>query len=228
MMCALVLASAAWPQGLDVSIDVTIGREKGDKRHLLDDNIVVWLTPMQKDPEVESRPHPLQKYTLAQKNKQFIPHVIVVPTGSSVDFPNLDPFFHNVFSLFNGKRFDHGLYEAHTHRAVQFDREGISYIFCNIHPEMGAVVISLNTPYYTLAPHGGTIILHDVPSGSYEFNVWAENVAPDKLNALRRIIQVAPQHTQLGAIQLQAGGDLMAHHKNKFGESYPEPSKEPY
>ena len=69
-----------------------------------------------------------------------------VTRGSSVEFPNRDPWFHNVFSLFNGKRFDLGLYEAGSTRTVHFDREGISFIFCNIHPEMSAVIVVLRTP----------------------------------------------------------------------------------
>src|ERR1019366_9401045 len=71
---------------------------------------------------------------LKKKNKAFEPHLIVVTKGSTADFPNRDPWFHNVFSLFNGKRVDLGLYEAGTSRTVHFDREGVSYIFCNIHP----------------------------------------------------------------------------------------------
>jgi hypothetical protein len=86
---------------------------------------------------------PAQTPRLVQKNKSFEPHILVIPAGSMVEFPNHDPFFHNVFSLFEGKRFDLGLYEAGTSRMVRFDRPGISYIFCNIHPEMSAVIITL-------------------------------------------------------------------------------------
>ena len=91
---------------------------------------------------------------LVQKNKSFEPHILVVPAGSMVEFPNRDPFFHNVFSLFEGKRFDLGLYEAGTSRMVRFDRPGISYIFCNIHPEMSAVVITMATPLYAISNRG--------------------------------------------------------------------------
>ena len=83
-----------------------------------------------------------------QKDKTFTPHLLVIPTGSTVDFPNLDPFFHNVFSEFNGKRFDLGLYESGSSRTVHFDHDGVSYIFCNIHPEMSAVIVTLSTPYF--------------------------------------------------------------------------------
>ena len=104
--------------------------------------MVVWLTPLKPDGRPAATGHP-GPFRLVQKDKMFTPHLLVVPTGTSVEFPNEDPFFHNVFSLFNGQRFDLGLYESGTSRAVRFDREGVSYIFCNIHPEMGAVVLAL-------------------------------------------------------------------------------------
>ena len=103
---------------------------------------------------------------MIQKNKQFDPHMLVVPVGSMVQFPNHDPFFHNVFSLYNGKRFDLGLYETGSERGVRFDREGVSYIFCNIHPEMGAVILALSTPYYDMSADGA-IVIPRVPPGKY-------------------------------------------------------------
>ena len=96
-------------------------------------------------------PPPTQKASqipqLVQKDKSFQPSLLVVPAGGQVEFPNHDPFFHNVFSLFDGKRFDLGLYEGGSTQFVRFDKPGISFIFCNIHPQMSAVVIALNTPY---------------------------------------------------------------------------------
>jgi len=104
---------------------------KGDRS-----NVVAWLTALDDRPGLHtvSQGTPHQPPRLVQKDKRFSPHVVVVPAGTSVEFPNHDPFFHNVFSLFEGKRFDLGLYEAGTTRMVRFDRTGVSYIFCNIHP----------------------------------------------------------------------------------------------
>ena len=229
LLCALALTPFARSQTVDIAARAEVVPQGGNPHsaHASAANVVVWLTSTQKNPP-PAPPLKTQQYTLAQKDKQFIPHVLVVPTGSSVDFPNLDPFFHNVFSLFNGKRFDLGLYEAHTHRAVQFDREGVSYIFCNIHPEMGAIIISLSTPYFAISRRDGTITLHDVPPGMYRLNVWAENVAIDRLNALSRIVEISPQNAQLGTLHLETSGDVMKHHKNKFGESYVPLPKDPY
>ena len=95
--------------------------------------VVVWLVPLDAVHPVRAiseRPH----YRLVQRNKRFEPDLLVVPVGSVVDFPNADPWFHNVFSLYRGKRFDLGLYQAGSQRSVRFDRIGPSYLFCNIHP----------------------------------------------------------------------------------------------
>jgi hypothetical protein len=156
-----------------------------------------------------------------QKNKEFTPHLLVVPTGTSVEFPNLDPFFHNVFSLFNGKRFDLGLYETGTHRFVAFDREGVSYIFCNIHPEMGAVVVALDTPYFGISDAKGDIVIRDVPAGRYELKVWSEQLHPAQPSIAERIIDVPSTALDLGKLEFTPSNVISNHHKNKFGKEYP-------
>ena len=193
--------------------------------------VVLWLTPLQPQnlrPSATraSPPHPPLR--LLQKNKQFTPHLLVVPIGSSVEFPNLDPFFHNVFSLFNGKRFDLGLYEAGSSRSVRFDREGVSYLFCNIHPQMGAIVLSLRTPYYAIAPATGDISIPDMPPGDYQLNVWGENVQPSEAGTLLKTIHVAGTGTNLGNITLQPTPNALSGHKNKFGEDYMPEHNTPY
>ena len=226
-LCMVALAPFARSQSPQVSLHVHVTRQHGHGSPPSLADVVVWLIPTEKKP-LPPVTRKEQVFTLAQKDKQFTPHILVVPTGSHVEFPNLDPFFHNVFSLYNGKRFDLGLYEAHTRRSVLFDREGVSYIFCNIHPEMGAVIIALSTPYYGVSSRDGTIILHDVPPGRYRLHVWAENVPADRLNALSRIVETAGQNTDLGDISLQIAGSLMKHHQNKFGESYAPAPTDPY
>jgi plastocyanin len=188
-------------------------------------NVVVWLSPLKSGAAAPMIPARQPVFRLVQKDKMFTPHLLVVPTGSQVEFPNQDPFFHNVFSLFNGKRFDLGLYESGTSRSVRFDREGVSYIFCNIHPEMGAVVLALSTPYYAISGENGTVALRNVAPGSYRLNLWSESgqlAAPD---SSQRIVEVSTDPVHLGNITLQAAPDPLANHKNKFGEDY-EPSKD--
>lgn len=201
---------------------VTNGRNKDARAP---GEVAIWLTPVKgalKSPAVVRPEH----YRLIQKDKNFTPHLMVVPVGSRVEFPNLDPFYHNVFSLFNGKRFDLGLYEAGSTRTVHFDHEGVSYIFCNIHPQMGAVVIAVPTPYFAVSTDNGSVALRDVPDGMYEVNVWAEGASPESLKTLSRIVRIGPEARDLGVIQVLKGV-VPVSHKNKFGEEYP-PAVNPY
>jgi len=189
---------------------------------------VVWLTPVGTpvDPPQQKASEIPQ---LVQKNKAFHPSLLVIPVGGKVEFPNHDPFFHNVFSLFEGKRFDLGLYESGTTRFVQFDKPGISFIFCNIHAQMSAVVIALATPYYAISDARGDLSIPKVPPGRYELQVFHSSVAPDTLRALNREITVAPGATSLGTFTL-AESDLLLAHKNKYGHDYdrPEPDSPAY
>ncbi|MGA2425021.1 MAG: hypothetical protein ABSG07_13540 [Terriglobales bacterium] len=202
------------------------------KRHEKTPGTVVWLTPITMTAAGGEAPNsstglaasPAQIPQLVQKNKSFEPHILVVPAGSMVEFPNRDPFFHNVFSLFEGKRFDLGLYEAGTSRMVRFDRPGISYIFCNIHPEMSAVVITLTTPLYAISDPGGKISLPGVPYGRYMLHVWSEGMGPENAQPLTREITIAENASSLGVLRVpELNGQRMAH-KNKYGREYDDPT----
>jgi plastocyanin len=184
-------------------------------------NAVVWLTPVGTavDPPQQDPAHIPQ---LVQKNKSFQPSLLVIPVGGKVEFPNHDPFFHNVFSLFEGKRFDLGLYESGTTRFVQFDKPGISFIFCNIHEQMSAVVIALATPYYAISDARGDISIPDVPPGRYQLQVFHSSVAPDALRAMSREITVGPSDTSIGNLTLSET-DVTLAHKNKYGRDYDRP-----
>ena len=182
---------------------------------------VIWLQPLRGADTPIVTPG---NFTLMQKNKMFTPHLLVVPVGSSVAFPNADPFFHNVFSLFDGRRFDLGLYEAGSTRSVVFSREGVSYIFCNIHSEMSAVVIALSTPYYGIAGPEGEFHLKDVPAGEYELHVWVEGEKQSSLDRLSRRVHIAGDSTDLGGITTNATDRQQ--HLNKFGRPY-EPDSHP-
>jgi plastocyanin len=181
--------------------------------------VVVWLEPAGNQAALKPPSRP-QHRQLLQKNKTFSPHLLVVPVGSTVDFPNQDPFFHNVFSLFDGKRFDLGLYEAGATRPVVFNKPGISYIFCNIHSEMSAVVITLTTPYYGISQRNGSIEIPNVPPGRYELYVWHERVLPETLNNLTHTVVISDASSSLGAIHLAEQRSLSQSHKNKYGKDY--------
>ena len=213
-------------------VEVISARGAGKARHGAIPGTVVWLTPItttgaggEATTATPSPPaSPAQNPRLVQKNKSFEPHILVVPAGSMVEFPNHDPFFHNVFSLFEGKRFDLGLYEAGTSRMVRFDRPGISYIFCNIHPEMSAVVITMATPLYAVSSRDGQLSLAGVPYGRYMLHVWSEGMGPENEQPLTREITIAENAASLGVIRVpEASGQRMAP-KNKYGREYDEPT----
>ena len=215
-MCAEVGAQEVT---LSARIKVVDTEYKAASSHA--ENVVVWLTPL--GARAPAMPFSKQPLRLTQHNKSFEPHVLVVPVGSVVQFPNRDPFFHNVFSLFEGKRFDLGLYEAGSTRNVSFDRPGISYIFCNIHAEMSAVVIALDTPYFSISNRKGEIVIPHVPPGRYMMRTWYETALMESLDAMTREISVTENSSTLGVLEVPAGMPASAH-KNKYGMDYQPPA----
>lgn len=194
--------------------------------HRSNEEVVIWLTPVEGTVLPPASAGPRTHYQLAQKNKQFVPHLLVVPVGSAVEFPNFDPFFHNVFSQFNGKRFDLGLYESGSTRGVHFDRAGVSFIFCNIHPEMSAVVVAVPTPYYAVSSAAGNLVIHDVAPGTYVAHIWAMGNSETNADTLGRRITVSGKNVDLGSIEVTESA--LAAHKNKFGENYDEKKPSAY
>jgi plastocyanin len=184
---------------------------------------VIWLTPL--DGEAASLAPSPKTAVLMQKDKTFRPHVLVIPAGSTVQFPNRDPFFHNVFSLFEGKRFDLGMYEAGSSRNVQFDRPGISYIFCNIHPEMSAVVVAVRTPFYATTDPAGNFSIANVPAGRYQMELWADGATPEALQTMTRLVSVGESATSVGTLHVQVAALA---HKNKYGRDYDPTANAPY
>jgi hypothetical protein len=165
---------------------------------------------------------------LLQRNKTFEPHVLIVPLGTMVEFPNQDPFFHNIFSLYDGRRFDLGLYESGTKRSVKFDRPGVSFLFCNIHAEMSAVVLSVDTPYFALSDRNGNVTMRNVPDGRYQMHVWYERSAPEQLQEFTRVVVISDSSRSLGQLHLVEVPNFTLAHKNKYGLDYVPPPNPDY
>lgn len=222
----LVLAGFAFAQQPTLKAHAELTRNG----HRLKDSsqVVVWLTPIGASVETPQQ-SPSEIPKLIQKDKRFHPSLLVIPVGGKVEFPNHDPFFHNVFSLFEGKRFDLGLYESGTTRFVQFDKPGISYIFCNIHAEMSAVIITLSTPYYAVSDARGELSLPNVAPGRYQVQIFHSSVPTDALRAQSREVTIGRDQTTLGTFTLAASDNEIAH-KNKYGHEYdhPEPDTPAY
>ena len=220
LVCGWILSAQA--QDVTVTGTISVIRANGGAGKPGNGNGVVWLksTPSGTGRTGDRSAPAGHHFRMLQQHKRFDPHVLAVPVGSIVDFPNLDPFFHNVFSLFDGKRFDLGLYEAGTSHAVTFDSPGICYIFCNIHPEMSAAVVVIDSPWYATSNQTGQFSIPNVPPGSYFLYVWHERGKPEKPDDFPREVTITPGTASLPAIRLIDSGDLFANHKNKYGRDY--------
>jgi len=128
---------------------------------------VVWLEAPNGPPSPSGKP-----IVLDQRNFTFFPHVLAVRVGTTVDLPNNDRVFHNVFSFHDGKRFDLGLYPVGTSRQVRFDKPGVNRVFCNIHPNMAAYVKVVDSPYFAVSDRDGRFTISSVPQGTYTYHAW--------------------------------------------------------
>jgi len=138
-------------------------------------NIVIYLksAPSRSTP-VDGHQNP----QIVQLGEMFIPHVLPIVKGSTVDFPNLDPIFHNVFSLSGTRSFDLGRYPKGDSRSVTFDQVGIVPVFCHLHSDMSAIIIVLDNPYFAVPDSTGRYQVDNIPAGSYTLVAWHERVGP--------------------------------------------------
>lgn len=180
--------------------------------------VVISLKPLQGAvAPAQTGPHA----TITQKDKTFSPHVLAIPVGAFVDFPNLDPIFHNAFSSYSGQVFDVGLYSPGSSRSVRFTREGVVRVFCNIHSSMSAMIVVLATPYFAVSKRDGSFEIPSVPPGDYELRVVHERANEATLQAMTRRVNVSAETVALPNITISEAGFLSIPHKNKYGQDYP-------
>jgi plastocyanin len=212
----------AWAHDFTVSGQVRTFDENGSSVRKDSSNVVIWLQAVNAKNGVRERVasvKPKHHFELIQENKEFHPHVLVVPVGAVVEFPNRDLLFHSAFSMFDNTRFDLGLYEAGSAKSVTFSKPGVSYIFCNIHAQMSATVITLETPYFAVSNHDGHFSISGVPAGAYAMSLWAEGASAESLKAMEMIIVVDQDLSGLGTFDLRLSTGQVAH-KNKYDASY--------
>lgn len=154
---------------------------------------------------------------IGTSDKEFSPHVLVVPAGSTVAFPNNDPFNHNVFSLSEENPFDLGLYGRGESREVRFTRAGIVRVFCNVHAQMSALVVVRDSPWFAQPSGDGSFALPAVPPGRYRLHAWHER-AP----AVSRDVEVPAEGVAGLTLELDARGYQFKPHLNKHGQPYPQ------
>jgi plastocyanin len=132
-----------------------------------------------------ARPVPPVQVVLSQRGRRFEPELLVVPVGSTVEFPNFDPLFHNVFSLSRAKPFDLGYYPEGKSRPVTFPRPGVVQVYCHLHPNMYAAIVVSDSPRHQQPSENGDFTWTGLPAGEYSVVVW-HNAA----GLFRRKVQV--------------------------------------
>jgi len=213
---ALPGAAAATVSG---RIELSDSRDPGVRKKNFS-GVVIWLEPLgtSQPPSLAEAP---QRARVIQKDKQFTPHVVAIPRGGSVDFPNLDPIYHNAFSTFAGQPFDVGLYPPNKSRAVTFNHAGIVRVFCHIHPTMSALIAVLDTPWFAVTGANGAYEIQGVPPGRYRMHVFHERALPKTLQQVSREVAVGGGPARQPDIVISETGYLPSPHKNKYGKDYP-------
>ncbi len=198
-------------------VEIVSSKDPGVRKHFDFSGVVVWLDPVSGTPTL---PQP-RKAEMVQRGKRFTPHVLAITVGSTVDFPNYDPIFHNAFSNYDGQVFDVGLYPPGATRSVPFRKEGIVRIFCDIHPTMSAIIVVVRSPYYAVSASNGEFSIANVPPGAYRMHVFHERATQQTLNELTRTVDVSGADVGFGTLTVSESGYLLIPHKNKYGKDYP-------
>jgi plastocyanin len=198
-------------------VSLTNSRDAAVRKHADYSGVVLWLEAVGRD-----TPAPrIRRAQMLQREKRFTPHVLAVGLGSTVDFPNFDPIFHNAFSNFSGQPFDVGLYPPGTNRSVTFRHPGIVRVFCNIHPMMSSIIAVLATPWFAVTPASGRFEIADVPPGDYQLRIFHERAVPETLETAEKRITVGTANVELPLISISETGFIPQPHLNKFGKPYP-------
>jgi plastocyanin len=171
-------------------------------------DVVVYID----GPKAKGKP---ERVSVSMKGKEFRPRVVAVAQGGTVDFPNEDPVFHNVFSVSGANRFDLDLYKKPKSKSWTFQNSGIARVYCNIHPQMSAVVMVRDNPYFSTAAPDGSFTIEGVPAGRWQLKAWQER-APEAVVE----VTVPADGRVTASLQMDASKWKRVQHKNKFGKDF--------
>ena len=223
-LCGLALSLAAVSVlsagSISGRVELRDSQDAAVRKHMDFSGVVVWLEPVAGSVD----PAPAGAIArMIQKDKIFTPHVLPIRVGTTVNFPNFDPIFHNAFSNYNGQLFDVGLYPPGTSRPVRFARPGVVRVFCNIHANMSAVIVVLNTPYFLATQKNGNFQLNNIPPGEYTLRFFHERATQATLDSLTRRVTITEGSVTLPAIGISESGYIVIPHHNKYGHDYTDP-----
>jgi plastocyanin len=215
LACALAALGALPLAAATVSGKVSFITKRG--QNPVANETLVWLEPAGKS--IRRSPQTFQMMT---RGKTLVPHVLAIPLGSTVEFPNDDPISHNLFSLSSNNSFDLGLYRRGAGKAHKFDVPGVVNVYCNVHPNMSSVIHVMATPYYTFADPAGNYALADIPPGKYRLVVWNEQGGQSKAD-----VEVSAAGTVSGmlALTLDSRSYRITQHLDKTGKPYQAPKE---
>lgn len=164
-------------------------------------------------------------FQMMTRGKMLTPHVLAIPVGSTVEFPNDDPISHNLFSLSSANSFDLGLYRKGAGKSHKFDSPGPVNVYCNVHPNMSAVIQVMATPYYVFADPAGNFAITDVPPGKYRLVAWNELGGSTETP-----VEVSTAGSVSGklSLTLDSRNYRATQHLNKLGKPYTPPSLKDY
>ena len=191
--------------GGSVTVQARTGKEKSDRS-----DVVVYLEQVPRKYQALKKPR-----AMAQRDKAFVPKLIAVTKGSTVDFPNEDKFFHNVFSLSEGNTFDLGLYRSGESKPMVFEKTGVVDVYCNIHPNMWAQILVLDNPFYTNSNSDGTFELTKIPPGTYSVAAWVSGGSAP----IRQQVKVEPGKRVEVKFEVKEGSSNKPH-LNKHNQPY--------
>ncbi len=205
LACALGGPSIARAGDIAGKVELT---EKGGKKATDLSDVAIYVETAR----TKTKPG---KGLVAMKSKAFAPHVLVVGTGTTVEFPNEDPILHNVFSV-SAEGFDLGLYKRPKSSSRTFDKPGVYTLYCNIHPQMSAVVIVRDNPYFTKATTEGSFRIEGLPAGEYKLIAWHERAGESQPVSLK----VGVTGETGASLSLDATSFKRVAHLNKSGKQY--------